>query len=100
VAGGVDLEVIDDVPVNAFKEVLQSFPRVAVISLALAVGKRTHRAVNAHEEDVVGCKKIGDERGPVLKLDDVIDDEIIPSFGDGGEAAVKGFEEPRSHLDP
>ena len=99
-AGSVNLEVIDNVLMNAFQEVLESFAPVAIASLALSAGKLAWRAVDANEKDIVWCQEVSEQSAPLLELDDVIDDEIIAGLSDRRETAVKGFEEPRPHLHP
>jgi len=98
--GGVNLEVIGEVLVNSFEQMLEPFAAITISSFAFAVGKVAWAAVNAHQEDVVWREKLDDQSRPIFVLDYVIDNEIVAGLGNRREATVKRLEEAGSQFWP
>lgn len=98
--GSVNLEVIGEVLLNSFEQVLEPFASITISSFAFAFEKVAWAAVNADQEDIVWREKLDDQSRPIFVLDDVIDDEIVAGLGNRREATVKRLEEAGTHLWP
>ena len=97
----VDIEIVGPKVVDSIDfDVFPTFAEPAVTTQAFTMVYFVEGAMNPDQKDVEWPQQLGERRSPVLNLDDVLDNQVVASRSERGDATMKTIEEARSKVAP